>query len=95
MSQNPTEIRLAKDKRILTVCFPDDDIALSAEKLRVESPSAEVQGHHPSEKKSVTGKENVTISAIEPVGHYAVKLVFSDGHQTGLFTWDYLKQLAA
>lgn len=79
----PTEIRLTQDKRTLTVTFPNQVCALTAELLRVESPSAEVQGHHPSEKKVVTGKENVTITGLEPQGNYAVKLIFSDGHQTG------------
>ncbi|MDR3526228.1 MAG: DUF971 domain-containing protein [Rhizomicrobium sp.] len=67
--------------------------ALPAEYLRVESPSAEVQGHSPAQKITVTGKEAVAIQAIEPVGNYAVRLIFDDGHATGLYTWDYLHQL--
>ena len=63
------------------------------ELLRTESPSAEVQGHSPEEKKQITGKENVLVTAAEPVGRYALKLVFDDGHDTGLFTWDYLYSL--
>jgi DUF971 family protein len=87
----PTEIRLAKDKRTLTVVFESGEtFALPAEYLRVESPSAEVQGHAPDEKRTVTGKQNVTITAIEPVGNYAVRLIFDDGHDTGLFSWDWL-----
>jgi DUF971 family protein len=90
----PTEIRLSPDKRTLTVTFDGGErFALPAEYLRVESPSAEVQGHRPEEKKTVEGKQNVTITAIEPVGNYAVRLVFDDGHDTGLYGWDYLDEL--
>ena len=90
----PTELRLAPDKRTLTVAFESGEtFALPAEYLRVESPSAEVQGHSPSEKKTVTGKDKVTIVAVEPVGNYAVRLVFDDGHNTGLYAWDYLHEL--
>ena len=87
----PTEIRLAKDKRTLHVAF-DDGAAfdLPAEYLRVSSPSAEVQGHSPSERKTVPGKREVAIIGVQPVGTYAVKLVFDDMHSTGLFGWDYL-----
>jgi DUF971 family protein len=90
----PTEIRLAKDKRSLRVTF-DDGAAfdLPAEYLRVTSPSAEVQGHSPSERKTVPGKRNVTIIGVEPVGNYAVKLSFDDMHSTGIFGWDYLHGL--
>ena len=90
----PTELRLAKDKRSLRVAF-DDGAAfdLPAEYLRVMSPSAEVQGHSPSERKTVPGKQNVEIIGIEPVGNYAVKLVFDDMHDTGIFGWDYLFEL--
>jgi len=94
MTPWPTAIRLSPDKRTLTVVFEGgESFALPAEYLRVESPSAEVQGHSPSEKKTVTGKENVTIVAVEPVGNYAVRLVFDDGHNTGLYAWDYLHEL--
>ncbi len=90
----PTEIRVDSDKRILRVTFDDGDvISLSATLLRTESPSAEVQGHHPSEKKIVTGKENVKIIGIEPQGHYAIKIIFDDGHDTGIYRWQYLKNL--
>ena len=90
----PMEIRLRKDRRSLSIAFNAAEIyQIPAELLRVESPSTEVQGHGPDEKKVVTGKEDVEINGIEPVGNYAVKLVFSDGHSTGIYTWDYLKEL--
>lgn len=87
----PVEIRLPADRRHLIVSF-DNDVTrmLAAERLRVESPSAEVQGHAPQHKKHVTGKENVQITGIEPVGNYAVRLTFDDGHDTGIYTWDFL-----
>jgi DUF971 family protein len=90
----PTEIRLAKDKRSLSVMF-DDGLAfdLPAEYLRVLSPSAEVQGHSPSERKTVPGKAEVEIIGVEPVGNYAVRLLFDDMHSTGIFGWDYLHEL--
>jgi len=90
----PTELRLLKDKRVIRVSYEDGtSYDLPAEFLRVESPSAEVQGHSHKEKIIVTGKENVTITALEPVGHYAVRILFDDGHNTGLYTWDYLREL--
>jgi DUF971 family protein len=92
----PTEIRLSKDKRTLTVAFDDGSaFDLPAEYLRVTSPSAEVQGHSPAERKTVPGKRNVEIIGVEPVGNYAVKLVFDDMHSTGIFGWDYLHELGA
>ncbi|HEX8167360.1 MAG TPA: DUF971 domain-containing protein [Beijerinckiaceae bacterium] len=92
----PTEIRLSKDKRTLTVAFDDGSaFDLPAEYLRVTSPSAEVQGHSPAERKTVPGKRNVEIIGVEPVGNYAVKLVFDDMHSTGIFGWDYLYELGA
>lgn len=94
MSSWPTELRLAKDRRSLHVTFDDGArFALPAELLRVESPSAEVQGHHPSQKTIVAGKAAVEILKVEPVGHYAVKLTFDDMHDTGLYAWDYLREL--
>jgi len=91
MTPWPTELRLSKDKRSLSVSFDGGaQFCLPAEYLRVESPSAEVQGHSPAQKITVTGKEHVRITAIEPVGNYAVRLIFDDGHATGLYTWDYL-----
>ena len=90
----PNEIRLSPDKRTLTASFDSGEtFALPAEYLRVESPSAEVQGHRPEEKKTVEGKKDVTILEIEPVGNYAVRLVFDDGHDSGLYAWDYLFDL--
>ena len=94
MTAWPTEIRLAPDKRTLTVAFEDGrSIALPAEYLRVMSPSAEVQGHSAAERKTVGGKASVAILAVEPVGNYAVRLVFDDTHSTGLYTWSYLAEL--
>jgi DUF971 family protein len=94
MSSWPTEIRLSKDRRTLYIAFDDGtSYALSAELLRVESPSAEVQGHGPTQKKTVPGKAEVEILKVEPVGHYAVKLTFDDMHDTGIFGWDYLREL--
>lgn len=92
----PTELRLARDRRSLAVTFEDGAaFTLSAEYLRVSSPSAEVQGHSPAERKTVPGKSLVEILRIEPVGNYAVRLVFDDLHDSGLFTWDYLHELGA
>lgn len=89
----PTQIRLAKTKDSLSVSFPEGDYTFTAEFLRVNSPSAEVQGHGPGQKKLIPGKKNVTIKAVEPVGHYAVKLTFSDGHSTGIYTWQYFSDM--
>jgi DUF971 family protein len=90
----PTELVLNRAERILKVDFEDGaSFALPAEYLRVESPSAEVQGHGPSQKRTVSGKRGVAIAAIEPVGNYAVRLIFDDGHATGLYTWSYLREL--
>jgi DUF971 family protein len=90
----PTELRLAKDRRTLTVTFEGGDaFALPAEYLRVKSPSAEVQGHSPDERKTVPGKQTVAILEVNPVGNYAVRLVFDDMHSTGIFSWDYLLEL--
>ncbi len=87
----PTEIRLSSDKRCLHVSFDDGaTTSITAELLRVESPSAEVQGHGDGQKKTPAGKQNVTISRIDPVGNYAIRIVFNDGHDTGLFSWDIL-----
>lgn len=92
----PTEIRLKKSERILEVDFDDGaSYAIPAELLRVESPSAEVQGHGAGQKKTVPGKRMVGINQVEPVGSYAVRLIFSDGHDSGLFTWDYLYELGS
>lgn len=90
----PDELRLAADGAALNVRFDTgEQVALPAEYLRVESPSAEVKGHGPGQEQLVWGKRNVRISRLEPVGSYAVRIVFDDGHSTGLFTWPYLLKL--
>ncbi|HEX2941963.1 MAG TPA: DUF971 domain-containing protein [Rhodopila sp.] len=90
----PTELRLDRAARVLHVSFDDGtDYALPAEYLRVESPSAEVQGHSPGQKQTVAGRRHVGIIAIEPVGNYAVRLVFDDLHDSGIYSWDYLHEL--
>ena len=90
----PTELRLHKDRRTLTVSFEGGErFDLSAEYLRVKSPSAEVQGHSAEERKTVPGKREVGIIEVLPVGNYAVRLVFDDLHSTGIFGWDYLLEL--
>lgn len=92
----PKELRVSRDRSLLTVLFSDAEPAeLSAEMLRVLSPSAEVQGHSPEQRVTVPGKRHVTISRVEPVGNYAVRIVFSDAHQSGIYTWVYLHELAA
>jgi DUF971 family protein len=90
----PTELRLRKDRKALTVTFESGErFELPAEYLRVKSPSAEVQGHSEEERKTVPGKRNVEILEVLPVGNYAVRLVFDDLHSTGIFGWDYLHDL--
>jgi DUF971 family protein len=90
----PEELRLAADRARLNISFNDGTrFSLPAELLRVESPSAEVKGHGPGQETLVTGKRSVTIAAIEQVGNYAVRLTFSDGHSTGIYTWTYLAKL--
>jgi DUF971 family protein len=85
---------LHKDRKILTVAFDNgDSFDLSAEYLRVKSPSAEVQGHSPQERKTVGGKKNVAILEVNPIGNYAVRLVFDDLHSTGIYSWSYLHAL--
>jgi DUF971 family protein len=92
----PTELRLHKDRRSLTVTFEDgQSFQLPAEYLRVRSPSAEVQGHSPDERKTVGGKREVAILEVLPVGNYAVRLVFDDMHSTGIYSWDYLHELGS
>ena len=94
MNHTPTRITLHKKIRVLEITFQDDcHFSLPCEYLRVYSPSAEVRGHGLAEPVLQVGKEHVTISAIEPIGHYAVKLVFSDGHASGLYSWDLLHEL--
>jgi DUF971 family protein len=90
----PTELRLRKNRVALAVTFDNGEgYELPAEYLRVRSPSAEVQGHSPDERKTVAGKKNVTILEVQPVGNYAVRLVFDDLHSTGIYSWDYLREL--
>jgi DUF971 family protein len=90
----PVEIRLPKDRRTLRVAFDDGrSFDLSAELLRVTSPSAEVQGHSEAERKTVGGKRNVTILSVDPVGNYAVRLGFDDMHSTGIYSWAFLHDL--
>src|SRR5436309_4584592 len=90
----PTELRLHKDRKTLAVAFDSgESFDLPAEYLRVRSPSAEVQGHAPDERKTVAGKRNVAMLEIHPIGNYAVRLVFDDMHSTGIYSWDYLIEL--
>lgn len=90
----PIEIRLKRAERRLDVAFDDGSrFAFPAELLRVDSPSAEVQGHSPAERRLVPGKRHVAIAGLEPVGHYAIRLIFDDGHDTGIFSWDWLYRL--
>jgi DUF971 family protein len=90
----PVEIRLTKDRRALQVTFDDGSaFNLSAELLRVTSPSAEVQGHSEAQRKTVGGKRNVAILSVDPVGNYAVKIVFDDMHSTGIYSWAFLRDL--
>jgi DUF971 family protein len=90
----PTELRLFKEEGRLEIEFSDGCThSLPAEYLRVESPSAEVQGHGASQKKIVAGRRHVKIVAIEPVGHYAIRIVFDDRHDTGIYSWAYLREL--
>jgi DUF971 family protein len=92
----PREIVIRDAGRRLDVVWLDGSTGtVSAQTLRVESPSAEVQGHHPSQRRAVTGKEQVRIVAADPVGRYAVRLTFDDGHATGIYTWTLLDRLSA
>jgi DUF971 family protein len=93
---SPTEIVLHQQSKVLEVSFDDgSQFRLPCELLRVYSPSADVRGHGPGQGVLQLGKENVNIKTIEPVGHYAVKLVFDDGHDTGIYSWDYLHELGS
>lgn len=90
----PTEIRLHRKSRLLEVAYGDGRrYQLTCEYLRVHSPSAEVRGHGPGQEVLLVGKEKVAIAAVEPVGRYAVRLRFDDGHDSGLYTWEYLDEL--
>ena len=91
----PTELRVNPAKDLLRITFNDGkEIRLAAETLRLESPSAEVRGHGGKKPPPLKGKETVKILRLEPVGNYAVRIVFDDGHDSGLYSWDYLKRLA-
>jgi len=90
----PTNIALHQTSKVLELTWPDGVThKLTCEYLRVSSPSAEVRGHLPGQETLQLGKENVNINAIEPIGHYAIKLVFDDNHDTGLYNWDLLRDL--
>jgi len=96
MDPAPTDIRLRKKSRVLAIAFDDgNEFELSFEYLRVYSPSAEVRGHGPGQETLQTGKESVDITALDPVGHYALRIVFDDGHDTGLYSWTYLYELGS
>ncbi len=91
----PTEIRMHRKSRVLELVYEEgDSVNLAAEYLRVYSPSAEVQGHGPGQAVLIVGKERVNVKEIEPVGHYAIRIRFDDGHDSGLFSWQYLRELA-
>ena len=90
----PTSLDFDRAAKLLNITFDDGQaFALPFELLRVESPSAEVQGHAPSQKQIVPGKQHVGVARAEPTGNYAVRIVFDDGHDTGLYSWDYLYEL--
>lgn len=92
----PTELRVSKDRRLLTIRFEDGNgYEIPAELLRIASPSAEVRGHGAGDAKLVSGKRKVTIVNMEPVGRYAVRITFDDGHNTGLYQWAYLAELGS
>ena len=92
----PVEINVCENGKVLELSFDNNEkFLISAELLRVESPSAEVQGHGPNEKKILAGKQAVVILAVEQVGNYAVKLRFDDGHDTGIYSWKYLYHLGS
>lgn len=92
----PTEIRLQQESKRLEIDFDDGaSFSLPAEYLRVHSPSAEVQGHAPSQRQTVGGRMHVGILSLEPVGHYAIRIMFDDLHDSGIFTWNYLYELGA
>ena len=94
MQSQPTEIKLHQASRVLEIAFANGrHFRLPYEFLRVHSPSAEVRGHGPGQETLQTGKRDVTIATVEPVGHYALRPTFSDGHDTGIYSWDYLYEL--
>lgn len=90
----PSEIRLRREEKTLDIDFEDGvTVSLPAELLRVESPSAEVQGHGPGQKKTVAGRRHVGIMGVEAVGNYAIRIKFDDMHDTGIFSWDFLHDM--
>jgi len=92
----PTKLTIRKDKRSLEIEYENDETyEISAEMLRVLSPSAEVQGHSPEQRKIIGGKKNVQIMKMDPVGNYAVRIIFDDMHDTGIYSWSYLHKLGA
>ena len=92
----PTEIKLHQASRVLEIAFDDGrQFRLPYEFLRVSSPSAEVRGHGPGQETLQVGKRDIGIASVEPVGHYAIRPTFSDGHDTGIYSWDYLYDLGA
>lgn len=93
MQHLPSDIKLHSKSRFLEITFDNQAFNLPCEFLRVYSPSAEVKGHGPGQEVLQTGKENINIVAIEPIGNYAVRLIFSDSHNSGLYSWDYLYEL--
>lgn len=94
MSEQPTEIKLHQKSRMLEITFSDDEcFQLPYELLRVYSPSADVSGHGPGQEVLQLGKKNVGVTAVQPAGSYAMQINFDDGHDTGLFTWEYLYKL--
>ena len=94
MTDNPTKLTVRKDRKSLLIAFGENETyELSAEILRVLSPSAEVQGHSPEQRKTIGGKRDVGIMQMEPVGNYAVRITFDDMHDTGIFSWNYFRQL--
>ena len=92
--QRPKQITYRRKSKVLVLTFEDGDAEIPAELLRVYSPSAEVRGHSPEERKLQTGKKHVGIKSLEPVGNYAIRIIFDDGHDTGLYGWDLLRDLA-
>ena len=90
----PDNIILHQQSRTIELVYADNSYILTAEYLRVSSPSAEVQGHGPGQEILQINKEKIGIAQLEPVGHYAIKIHFDDGHNSGLFTWDYLRELS-
>ncbi len=95
MQHTPKNLKLQTKSRLLEISFDDEVFVLPCEYLRVHSPSAEVQGHGPGQEVLQIDKEQVNIVAIEPVGNYAIRLIFSDAHNSGLYSWDYLYELGS